>query len=197
MKKPEILNITRESKLTVYESVVTIIGGDEHETPFQSAHDALEHVLGEIAHCTVVERKHRTFSVRVKTLDVSLLDEDEYSELTEQPVTLDSLTNALMLADVYPVDCNYVEVDPYNQTIKVGQYDYPILEALALSGMHESTEAAETAISALAEWFERFDSADWNGECYKVDSTHNLRPVYDWSDTDEDGIPATIGWELT
>ena len=47
-----------------------------------------------------------------------------------------------------------------------------------------------------AEWFIRYDNKDWNGEYYQIDKDHVLRPIYDWDDVDEDGVPSLSGYEI-
>lgn len=70
----------------------------------------------------------------------------------------------------------------------MSRYDYQELEGKALAtGKQED-------IDALGAWFERYGSSFWTGECYKVDDTHQLWPVY--GSEDEDGCYPITGWEL-
>lgn len=54
-------------------------------------------------------------------------------------------------------------------------YDYQELAAAALADY-----APQSAIDALGNWFERYGTMYWNGECYTVDDKNSisLYPVY-------------------
>lgn len=52
-------------------------------------------------------------------------------------------------------------------------YNYKSLVAAALA-----PNATQADIDALGEWFRAYDQRDWNGECYYVDATHRLYPIY-------------------
>ena len=67
-------------------------------------------------------------------------------------------------------------------------YDYKDLERKALL-----PGAAQEDIDALGEWFEQFGSSYWNGECFKIDSTRALFPIY--REVAEDEYEIT-GWEV-
>ena len=74
----------------------------------------------------------------------------------------------------------------------VNYYSYKDLEAAALA------DASEENLAALGEWFERFGSDFFNGECYTVNADCNLYPIYE-DHFDEDGEldhADIIGWEL-
>lgn len=53
------------------------------------------------------------------------------------------------------------------------EYSFAELAAKAKANP-ENQEALEN----LADWFRDYDTADWNGECWKVDSTTYLYPIY-------------------
>lgn len=63
------------------------------------------------------------------------------------------------------------------------------------------TELAEKALATkspedcanLGYWFERWGRDYWNGECYNIDSAHDLYPVYKEVEDDEYDIE---GWEI-
>lgn len=112
MKKPEIISINRDSKVTVYEAVVAIKNGDEFNEYFGTEAEAFEYIIGEIDHNTPMERKNRLYSVRIKEADVAKLDDDDYLELIEKPVTIERIVNALCFIDEYPSDSNGYYVDP-------------------------------------------------------------------------------------
>ena len=65
---------------------------------------------------------------------------------------------------------------------------YADLERAALS-----PAATQEDIDRLGEWFERFGEMYWTGEFYRVDNTHNLRPVLEEV---EGGDFCRIGWEI-
>ena len=54
------------------------------------------------------------------------------------------------------------------------RYEYEELRAAALA-----PEATTEDRLALLEWFDRYDTADWNGEYYDMDDGYRLYPVYE------------------
>lgn len=73
------------------------------------------------------------------------------------------------------------------------RYNYEELEKKALSA-----DATEDDINALGEWFEQYGGRFWNGECYDIDRTHCLYPIYK-EILDENGdldYAEIVGWEV-
>lgn len=71
----------------------------------------------------------------------------------------------------------------------MNRYSYEELKAAALS-----PDATPADLEALARWFIMYDMEDWNGECFKIDSTHDLYPVHGEA-TEYDEHPI-VGWEI-
>lgn len=69
----------------------------------------------------------------------------------------------------------------------VSYFDFDELAAKAL----ETRDPADLA--ALGEWFERYGNEYWNGECYTIDSSHDLVPVYEEVELDDFQI---VGYEI-
>lgn len=65
-----------------------------------------------------------------------------------------------------------MEMGTYNDFYNYDLYDYNELKEKALA-----SDATQEDINALGEWFSRHGISYWNGECFHVDSDHNLYPI--------------------
>jgi hypothetical protein len=65
--------------------------------------------------------------------------------------------------------------------IKHSEYNFKELLTQATNPNSTTEERME-----LWYWFERYGSQFWNGECYKIDKTSDLYPIYE-NEVDEDG----------
>ena len=72
--------------------------------------------------------------------------------------------------------------------MKIHYYSYDELLGKALS-----TNATAEDLNNLGEWFNRYGRMYWNGECYEIDSTHNLYPIWHYVGDDDIEI---IGYEI-
>lgn len=48
-----------------------------------------------------------------------------------------------------------------------------------------ASDATQEDINALGEWFNRYGEHEWNGECYHIDASHGLYPIYKEVDYDD------------
>ena len=66
------------------------------------------------------------------------------------------------------------------KVIMSNRYNFDELSAKAMS-----SSATADDLKALAEWFDRYDTSAWNGECYDIDGVHSLYPIYAEAEDDE------------
>ena len=71
--------------------------------------------------------------------------------------------------------------------MNISYYDYEELAAKAL----ETNATAD--LEALGEWFNQYGRDYWNGECYTIDSSHDLFPIYEEVEEDDFQI---VGYEI-
>ena len=67
-------------------------------------------------------------------------------------------------------------------------YSYEELAAKALA-----PNAAQADIDELGEWFQQYGMMYWNGQCFNIDKTHDLYPVYE---ENEDGDIDIVCYEV-
>ena len=72
---------------------------------------------------------------------------------------------------------------------KISRYDFEELKEKALA-----YNATEEDLCNLGKWFEKYGAVEyWNGECYEIDNTHSLYPIYDELSDDYFEL---VGWEI-
>lgn len=60
-------------------------------------------------------------------------------------------------------------------------------------------DRSEANLMALVEWFDRYGRDYWNGQCYEIDSSRSLYPVYNWDAHTQEEIDDGLepdGWEI-
>lgn len=148
--------------------------------PRLSEKDALQDGVAYILHLTDKELS-RVHSASVNGYQVS----------PEEGETLIEAYNRMIPDDDLSPDDYKTSLRFFRQHPTVEYEYYRDLEAAALH------IGRDKDLEALGEWFERFGSPFWNGECYKIDSTHDLYPIMEPDDEDEpDGDYHITGWEV-
>ena len=72
--------------------------------------------------------------------------------------------------------------------------NYSVYEYNALLVAVEENETPE-ALEALGEWFQRYGDMYWNGECWDIDGSRGLYPIYKIADEECEGFEL-VGYEI-
>lgn len=68
-------------------------------------------------------------------------------------------------------------------------YNYEELKRKALA-----PEATQYDIDSLGGWFNRYGDPFWNGECWTIDSSYDMWPIYEYDE--EYDVYTTVGYEI-